>query len=167
MQVYDDKHIKNIVLLGSSKSGKTTLSESMLFEAELIRRRGTVEDKNTVSDYHPIAHERGNSVYSTLLQTEWRHYKVNILDTPGLEDFIGEMIASVRVADTAVFLINAQHGTEVSTAQTWDYVDQFKKPSLFVINQVDHPKSNFELSLDSLKSHHGNAVIQVQYPLNE
>lgn len=167
MNYFDDKHIKNIVLVGSSKSGKTTLSESMLLEAGLIKRLGTVEEKNTVSDYHPIELERESSVYSTLMQTEWRHYKINILDTPGLDDFVGEMIASVRVADTAVFMINSQQGIEVATERTWDYVDQFKKASLFVINQVDHAKSNFDASLNSLKQRFGNAVAQVQYPLNE
>src|SRR3954463_2335809 len=113
MKVYDDKHIKNIVLLGASKSGKTTLAESMLFEAGLITRRGTVEEKNTVSDYHEIEHERMSSVYSTTLHTEWRDYKINLIDTPGLDDFIGEVISGIRVCDTALMLINAQSGIEV------------------------------------------------------
>ncbi len=167
MKIFDDKHIKNIVLLGSSKSGKTTLAETMLFEAGLINRRGSVEENNTVSDYHAVEHERGSSVYTTLLHTEWRNYKINILDTPGLDDFVGEMIASVRVADTAVFLINAQNGVEVGTELTWDYVDQFKKPTLFVINQVDHPKSNFDTALESVKSRFGSAVTPMQYPVGE
>ncbi len=167
MKIYDDKHIKNIVLLGSPKSGKTTLAETMLYEAGLINRRGTVEENNTISDYHAIEHERGSSVYTTLLHTEWRNYKINILDTPGLDDFVGEVIASVRVADTAVFLINAHNGVEVSTELTWDYVDQFRKPTLFVINQVDHPKSNFDQSFDQLKERFGSAVTLMQYPVNE
>ncbi|MFY0687041.1 MAG: elongation factor G [Cyclobacteriaceae bacterium] len=167
MKFFDDKHIKNIVLLGSPKSGKTTLAETMLFEAGLITRRGTVEEQNTISDYHAIEHERGNSVYTTLMHTEWRNYKINILDTPGLDDFVGEVVASVRVADTAVFLINAQHGVEVSTEVSWDYVDQFKKPTLFVINQLDHDKSNFEASFESIKSRFGSNACLMQYPLNE
>ncbi len=167
MKIYDDKHIKNIVLLGSPKSGKTTLAETMLFEAGLINRRGTVEENNTISDYHAIEHERGSSVYTTLLHTEWRNFKINILDTPGLDDFVSEVIAPVRVADTAVFLINAQNGVEVSTEIIWDYADQFKKPSLFVMNQLDHPKSNFEKSIDSLKMRFGSAVTLMQYPVNE
>lgn len=167
MRYFDDKHIKNIVLLGSPKSGKTTLSETMLFEAGLINRRGTVEDQNTVSDYHAIEHERESSVYTTLLHTEWRNYKINILDTPGLDDFVGEMIASVRVADTAVFLVNAQNGVEISTEMTWEYVDQFKKPTLFVINQVDHPKSNFDHTFESLRNRFGSSVTLMQYPVNE
>lgn len=167
MKVFDEKHIKNIVLLGSSKSGKTTLSETMLFEAGLISRRGKVEDNNTVSDYHAIEHERGNSVYTSLLHTEWRNYKINILDAPGADDFIGEVISSVRVADTCVFVINSQHGTEVGTELIWNYVDQFKKPTLFAINQLDHPQSNFQKTLDDLKVHFGSAVTPMQYPLSE
>lgn len=167
MKTYDEKHIKNIALLGSVKSGKTTLAETMLFEAGLINRRGTVEDKNTVSDYHEIEHDRGNSVYATTLHTEWRDYKINIIDTPGLDDFIGEIISSLRVADTCVMLINAQHGVEIGTELIWDHVDECKKPIMFAINQVDHPKSNFDASFESVKSHFGHAVTMMQYPVNQ
>lgn len=167
MKVFDEKHIKNIVLLGSPKSGKTTLTETMLFEAGLINRRGTIEDKNTVSDFHEIEHARESSVYATLVHTEWRNYKINIIDTPGLDDFAGEMVSSVRVADTCVFVINAQHGLEIGTELTWNYVDQFKKPTLFALNQLDHPKSNFEASVESLKKQFGASVTLMQYPLNE
>jgi len=110
MKIYDDKHIKNIVLAGAPKSGKTTLAEAMLFEAGLINRRGTIEEKNTVSDFHEIEHERGSSVYATSMHTEWKDYKINIIDTPGLDDFIGEVISSLRVADTAVMLLNSENG---------------------------------------------------------
>ncbi len=167
MKVFDEKHIKNIVLLGCSKAGKTTLAETMLYEAGLINRRGTVEDKNTVSDYHDIEHERGCSVYSTTLHTEWRNYKINIIDTPGLDDFIGEVSASVRVADTCVFVINAQHGVEVGTELIWNNVDRFAKPTIFAVNQLDHPKSSFEATVASLKEQFGNATTVMQYPVNE
>ncbi len=167
MKVFDNKHIKNIALLGSNKAGKTTLAETMLYEAGLINRRGTVENHNTVSDYHALEHDREGSVYTTLLHTEWRNYKINILDTPGLDDFIGEVISSVRVADTCVYLINAQHGVEVGTELIWNQVDQLKKPTIFVINQVDHPKSNFENSLASVREHFGSATTPMQFPVNE
>ncbi len=167
MKIYDEKHIKNIVLLGSSKSGKTTLAETMLFEAGIINRRGAVEDNTTVSDYHAIEHERGNSVYTSLMHTEWRNYKINILDSPGLDDFVGEVISSVRVADTCVYVINSQHGVEVSTELIWNYVDQYRKPTIFAINQVDHPKSDFMGSFESLQSQFGKAVTLMQYPLLE
>jgi elongation factor G len=167
MKHYDDKHIKNIVLLGAPKSGKTLLAEDMLFEAGIIHRRGTIEGKSTVSDYHEIEQERGNSVFATTLHTEWRDYKINIIDTPGFDDFAGEMISSLRVADTCVITINAQHGVEVGTELIWNYVDQFSKPTLFAINQVDHPKSDFDKALASLKDRFGKAVTQMQYPVNQ
>src|SRR5882724_5327297 len=167
MKIYDDKHIKNIVLLGAPKSGKTLLAEDMLFEAGIIHRRGTIEGKNTVSDCHEIEQERGNSVFATVLHTEWRDYKINIIDTPGFDDFAGEMISSLRVADTCVVSINAQHGAEVGTDLIWNYVQQFNKPVIFAVNQADHPKADFDSSLASLKEHYGSAVIQMQYPLNQ
>lgn len=167
MKIYDDKHIKNIVLLGSAKSGKTTLAETMLFQAGLITRRGTVEDKNTVSDYHEVEHDRGNSVYATSMHTEWKDYKINIIDTPGLDDFIGEIISSVRVADTVVMLLNAQNGVEIGTELIWNYVDKFQKPLLFCINQLDHPKSNYEMTIEAGKKRFGSAFTIMQYPLNQ
>src|SRR5258706_1606264 len=167
MKIYDDKHIKNIVLLGAPKSGKALMAEDMLFEAGIIHRRGTVEGKNTISDCHEIEQERGNSVFATVLHTEWRDYKINIIDTPGFDDFAGEMISSLRVADTCIVAINAQHGAEVGTDLIWNYVNQFEKPVIFAVNQVDHPKADFDSSLASLKAHYGNAVTQMQYPLNQ
>jgi elongation factor G len=166
MKVYDEKHIKNLVLLGAPKAGKTLLAEDMLFEAGITHRRGTPEAKNTVSDYHEIEHERGNSVFATPLHTEWRDYKINIIDTPGFDDFVGEMISSVRVADTCMMVINAQHGVEVGAELIWNYIDQFQKPTLFAINQVDHPKADFDSALHSLKRHFGSSVTQMQYPVN-
>lgn len=167
MKVYDEKHIKNIVLLGAPKAGKTLLAEDMIFEAGITHRRGTIEGKNTVSDYHEIEQERGNSIFATVMHTEWRDYKINIIDTPGFDDFVGEMIASVRVADTCVLVINAQYGVEVGTELIWNYIDQFNKPVIFAINQVDHPKSNFDDALSSLHRAYGNAVTQMQYPVNQ
>ncbi len=166
MKVYDDKHIKNVVLVGSSKSGKTTLAEAMLFEAGLINRRGTVEEKNTVSDYHEIEHERGSSVYATTMHTEWRDYKINIIDTPGLDDFIGEVISSLRVADTAVMLLNAEHGVEVGTELIWNYVEQFQKPIIFAVNHVDHSKADFDSTVEQAKRRFGKAITVMQYPVN-
>ncbi len=166
MKVYDEKHIKNIVLLGAPKAGKTLLAEDMLFEAGIIHRRGSIESKNTVSDYHEIEQERGNSVFATPLHTEWQDYKINIIDTPGFDDFVGEMISSVRVADTCVMVINAQHGVEVGAELIWNYIDQFSKPTIFAINQVDHPKADFDAALASLRAHFGSAVTQMQYPRN-
>ena len=167
MKVYDEKHIKNIALLGAPKAGKTLLAEDMLFEAGIVHRRGTIEGKNTVSDYHEIEQERGNSVFATSLHTEWKDYKINIIDTPGFDDFAGEMISSLRVADTCVMVINAQHGVEVSTELIWNYVDRFQKPVIFAVNQVDHPKADFEKALAALQKRFGSPVTQMQYTVNQ
>ncbi len=165
MKVYDDKHIKNVVFVGAHNSGKTTLAETMLFEAGLINRRGTVENKNTVSDYHEIEHERGTSVFATPLHTEWRNYKINIIDTPGLDDYVGEIISSIRVADTIAVVLNAQSGVEVGTEIIWNYIDTYHKPTLFVVNQIDHMNANWEQSVKSIKTLVGNNMALVQYPL--
>ncbi len=167
MKVFDDKHIKNIVFTGAPKSGKTTLAEAMLFEAGLINRRGTVEEKNTVSDFHDIEHERGSSVYATSMHTEWKDYKINIIDTPGLDDFIGEVISSLRVADTAVMLLNSENGVEVGTELIWNYVEQFKKPILFAVNHIDHHKSDFDATVESAKHRFGKAITVMQYPVQQ
>ncbi|SIO51819.1 elongation factor G [Chitinophaga niabensis] len=167
MKMYDEKHIKNIVLIGAAKSGKTTLAEDMLFEAGIISKRGTVEERNTVSDYHEVEHERGNSVYATLAHTEWRDYKINIIDTPGSEDFVGEVISSIRVCDTAVLLLHAYNGVEVGTELIWDYIDQYNKPTILAINHLDHENANYTQTLEQARAFFGSAVTVMQYPINQ
>lgn len=167
MKAYDEKHIKNIVLLGAAKSGKTTLCETMLFEAGITHKRGTVEEKNTLSDYHEVEHERGNSVYATCLHTEWRDYKINIIDTPGLEDFIGEVIAAIRVCDIALLLLHAQYGVEVGTELIWDYVDTYKKPTMLAVNHLDAEQANFNKAVEDARRILGSAVTVMQYPVNQ
>lgn len=158
--------MKNIALLGHSGSGKTTLAESMIFEAGLINRRGSVREANTVSDYTELEKERGNSVFSTLLHTTWRGYKINIIDTPGYDDFVGEVISALRVADTGVMLLNATAGVEVGTDIIWDYTEQFKTPMIFAVNKLDHENADYQRTVNEAKAHFGNKVVQVQYPLN-
>lgn len=165
MKVYDEKFIKNIAFVGAHNSGKTTLAETMLFEAGLLNRRGSVEEKNTVSDYQTIEQERQSSIYATPLHTEWRNYKINIIDTPGLDDFIGEIASTMHVADSVIMIINAQYGVEVGTEIIWNYIDRFNKPTVFVINQIDHPKANFDESFNSLKNLVGKNALKIQYPL--
>ncbi len=165
MKIYDDKHIKNVAFVGANKSGKTTLAETMLFEAGLLKRRGSVENKNTVSDYHEIEQERETSIYSTPLHTEWRNYKINIIDTPGLDDFIGEIASTMRVADSVVMVVNAQQGAEVGTEIIWNYIDRFSLPTLFAINQIDSPNADFDDSFKSIVDLVGKNAIKIQYPL--
>jgi elongation factor G len=167
MANFDTSHVKNIVLLGHAGSGKTTLGECMLFEAGLINRRGSIDEKNTVGDYHELEHERGNSVFSKLLHTQWRGYKINIIDTPGYDDFCGEVVSALRVADTGVMLINAAMGVEVGTDIIWEYTEQFKTPMIFAINQLDHEKADFDKSVEQAKAHFGRNIAVIQYPLNQ
>ena len=165
MKIYDDKHIKNVAIVGANKSGKTTLAETMLFEAGLVKRRGSVENKNTVSDYHEIEQERETSIFATPLHTEWRNYKINLIDTPGLDDFIGEIASTMRVADSVIVVVNAQQGVEVGTEIIWNYVDRFSLPTVFAINQIDNPNADFEESFKSIVNLIGKHAIKIQYPI--
>ncbi|NTW31322.1 MAG: elongation factor G [Bacteroidetes bacterium] len=166
MKVYQTNEIRNIVLIGGAKSGKTTLSEAMLFEGGVITRRGAVEDKNTVSDYREIELERQNSISSTVMYSEFEGKKINIIDAPGFDDFVGEVVAALKVCDTAVMVINAQNGVEVGTEITWRYTSKHNSPVVFVVNQMDHDKANFDESIRQMKQYFGEKVIPVQYPVN-
>lgn len=164
MAEFDTSHVKSIVLLGHAGSGKTTLAECMLYEAGLTTRRGTIAERNTVGDYHELEQERGNSIFSKLMHTKWRGYKINIIDTPGYDDFVGEVISALRVADTGVMLLNATMGVEVSTDIIWDYTEQFKTPMIFAVNKLDDDRADFDRTVTEAKNHFGNKVLVVQYP---
>lgn len=164
MPEFDTSHVKNIVLLGHAGSGKTTLAECMLFEAGLITRRGSIAERNTTGDYHELEQERGNSIFSKLLHTKWQGYKINILDTPGYDDFVGEVISALRVADTGVMLLNAVMGVEVGTDIIWEFTEKFKTPMIFAVNKVDDDNADFDKTVREAKSHFSNKVVVVQYP---
>ena len=166
MKVYQSNEIKNIALIGNAGSGKTTLAEAMLFEGGVISRRGNVDDNNTVSDYNPVEHEYGNSVFSTVLYTEWLGKKINFIDTPGAEDFAGGVISALNVVDTGLMLINAQHGIEVGTEILGRRATKRNKPLIFVVNQLDHEKANFEQCIETGKVSFGSKLAIVQYPVN-
>lgn len=166
MKIYQSNEIKNIALIGNAGSGKTTLAEAMLFEGGVISRRGNVDDNNTVSDYNPVEHEYGNSVFSTVLYTEWLGKKINFIDTPGAEDFAGGVISALNVVDTGLMLINAQHGIEVGTEILGRRATKRNKPLIFVVNQLDHEKANFEQCIETGKVSFGSKLAIVQYPVN-
>ena len=166
MKTYQTDQVKNIVLLGNSGSGKTTLAESMLLEGGIISRKGDVNQKNTVSDFREIEQENERSIYSSVLYTEFADKKINIIDTPGADDFIGGVISSLRVTDVALMVINVQNGVEVGTEIHQRYASQKDMPLVYVLNQCDHDKANYEKSLESLKDHFGSKVAQIQYPVN-
>jgi elongation factor G len=167
MKTYQIDQIKNIALLGNSESGKTTLTEAMLFNGNVIERRGTIDGKNTVSDYRPIEHENGNSIFSTVLYTEYQDKKINILDTPGLDDFNGGVISSLYAVDTAVMVINVQNGVEVGTEIHFRHAEKENKPLILAVNGLDHEKTNFDKSYEMMKDWFGNSVTLIQFPVNE
>ncbi len=164
--IYDAKNIRNVVLLGHSGSGKTSFVECMLYEAKAIPRRGKIEDNNTTSDFTQIEQNRKSSIFSTLMHVDWKDCKINIIDTPGSDDFVGEVISALKVADTGVMLLNAKNGVEVGSELIWEYVQSFKTPTIFVVNQADHEKADFDATLEQAKSRFGDKVIAVQYPLS-
>ncbi len=165
MRVYQTNEIKNIALLGSAGSGKTTLAESMLYEAGIIKRRGSVEAKNTVSDYFPVEQEYGYSVFSTVFHVEWNNKKLNIIDCPGSDDFVGGAITALNVTDQAVILINGQYGPEVGTQNNFRYTEKLKKPVIFLVNQLDSDKCDFDAVVAQMKEIYGPKCVQIQYPI--
>lgn len=167
MKVYQTEEIKNIALLGNDGSGKTTLTESLLFEAGVIKRRGRITQHNTVSDYFPVEHEYGYSVFSTVFHTEFNGKKLNIIDCPGADDFIGQALTALHVTDTAILLINGQVGPEVGTMNHFRYTEKLNKPVIFLINQLDVEKCDYTMSVERLRESFGSKVVQIQYPLNE
>ena len=164
MRVYQTNEIKNIALLGSAGSGKTTLAESLLFGSGIIKRRGTVEGKNTVSAYFPVEQEYGYSVFSTVFHVEWNNKKLNIIDCPGSDDFVGGAITALNVTDQAVILINGQYGPEVGTQNNFRYTEKLKKPVIFLINQLDSDKCDFDNVINAMHEIYGSKCVQIQYP---
>ena len=167
MRVYQTNEIKNIALLGNDGSGKTTLTEALLYEAGIIQRRGRITAKNTVSDYFPVEQEYGYSVFSTVYHVEWNNKKLNIIDCPGSDDFVGAAMTALNVTDTAVLLLNGQYGPEVGTQNHFRYTEKLKKPVIFLVNQLDSEKCDYHSVLERLTEIYGPKVVPVQYPLNE
>lgn len=165
MKVYQTNEIKNIALLGSKGSGKTTLAEAMLYECGVIKRRGTIEGKNTVSDSFPVEKEYGYSVFSTVFYAEFLGKKLNVIDCPGADDFVGNAITALNVTDTGVILINSQYGVEVGTQNIFRTTQSLKKPVIFALNQLDGDKADYENVMEQMREHFGNKIVAIQYPL--
>ncbi len=165
MNFYDGAHIRNIVLVGHQGSGKTCLAEAMLFASGAINRMGTIEEGTTVSDYHPSEKDRQMSVFASLVHAEWEGHKINIIDTPGYPDFVGEVIASIKIADTAVFVMNAGEGVQVGTELAWAEAEKSQIPSMFVINHLDRPDTDFQTVVDQIHDRFGRSATIVQLPV--
>ncbi|MBQ5509829.1 MAG: GTP-binding protein, partial [Prevotella sp.] len=165
MRIYQTNEIKNIALIGSAGSGKTTLAESMLFESGIIKRRGTVEGKNTVSDYFPVEQEYGYSVFPTVFHVEWNNKKLNIIDCPGSDDFVGGAITALNVTDQAVILVNGLYGPEVGTMNAFRNTEKLQKPVIFLINQLDRENCDFDMVISNMREIYGSKCVIVQYPI--
>ena len=165
MKIYKTDEIKNIALIGSKGSGKTTLAESMLFESGVIKRRGTIEGGNTVTDYFPVEKEYGYSVFSTVFNTEFNGKKLNVIDCPGADDFIGNTYTALGVCDTGVVVMNSEYGVEVGTQNVFRITEKLKKPIIFCLNNMDGEKVDYDALIEQMKEHFGNKVVPVQYPI--
>lgn len=165
MKVYNSHDIKNIALLGNDRSGKTTLTECLLYHAGALPRRGRITQKNTVSDYFPVEQEYGYSVFATAFHVEWKGKKLNLIDCPGSDDFVGAAMTTLNVTDTALLLLNGAFGVEVGTQNHFRYTEKLGKPVIFLVNQLDHENCDYELILDDLRNVYGPKVVPVQYPL--
>lgn len=166
MKVYETKEIKNIALLGSKGSGKTTLAEAMLLECGVIKRRGSVENKNTVSDYFPVEKEYGYSVFSTVFYAEFLNKKLNVIDCPGSDDFVGSAITALNVMDTGVILIDGQYGVEVGTQNIFRATENLQKPVIFAMNQIDGEKADYDNVLQQMREIFGNKIVPIQFPIS-
>lgn len=165
MKIYKTHEIKNIALIGSKGSGKTTLAESMLFECGVIKRRGTIDAGNTVSDYFPVEKEYGYSVFSTVFNAEFGGKKLNVIDCPGAEDFVGNSYTALGVCDTGVIVIDAEYGVEVGTQNIFRTTGKLKKPVIFCLNQIDGEKADYDNVMEQLHENFGSKVVAVQYPI--
>lgn len=165
MKVYKSNEIKNIALLGNDGSGKTTLTEALLFESGVIKRRGRITAKNTVSDYFPVEQDYGYSVFSTVFHVEWNNKKLNIIDCPGSDDFVGAALTALNVTDTAVLLINGGRGPEVGTQNHFRYTEKLGKPVVFLVNQLDDEACDYDSVTEDLQTIYGTKAVVVQYPV--
>ncbi len=165
MKIYQTQEIKNIALLGNDGSGKTTLTESLLYEAGIIQRRGRITQQNTVSDYFPVEQEYGYSVFSTVFHVEWNGKKLNIIDCPGSDDFVGSALTAMNVSDTTILLLKGANGVEVGTQNHFRYTEKLGKPVIFLVNQLDDENCDYDSILEQLTEIYGSKVVPVQYPV--
>jgi elongation factor G len=159
--------IRNVCLMAHGGAGKTTLAEAMLFNAGVIERFGRVEDGTTTSDYDPEEIKRKSSISTSICPCEWNNHKINVIDTPGYFDFVGEVKQGIRVADSALILVCAKGGVAVGTEKVWEYASEKKIPKMFFINKMDDENANFFGVLDQLVNTFGKNVVAFEIPIIE
>jgi elongation factor G len=167
MKSYPASRLRNVGLFGHGSSGKTSLSEAMLFNAKVVSRLGRVEEGNTVSDYEPDEIKRRMSINTSLLHLEWKDMKVNLLDTPGYMDFVGEVKSAMRVVDTAILVLDASSGVEIGTETCWAFADEMHMPRMLFVNKMERENANFRRTVDQARSLLSPAVIPIQLPIGE
>ncbi|MEQ2627995.1 elongation factor G [Peptoniphilus lacrimalis] len=167
MKVYKTENVRNLALVGHSGSGKTNLTESMLFQSGATKRLGNVTDKNTLSDFSKEEMERGTSIGTSIIPVEWRNFKVNIIDTPGYMDFSGEVIGALRASEAALLVIDATSGIEVGTERAWKYAENIGLPRIIFINKIDGENVNFRKLMEELEESFGKKVIPFSVPIGE
>lgn len=165
MKKYATERLRNVGLIAHGGAGKTSLTEAMLYNAKVIDRLGRVEEGTTTSDYEPEEVKRQISINSAIAPCPWKEYKINVIDTPGYFDFVGEVKGSLRVSDGAVIVACAVSGIEVGTEQVWNYADYYKMPRLIFINKMDRENANFFKVLDELRDKYGHNVVPFQIPI--
>ena len=160
--------IRNFAIAGHAGSGKTTLAEMLVFKGKGITRRGTVETKNTISDFTPEEQERCGSIYATQMNTQWKDHQFFFADTPGYGEFLGEVTASYAAADAALVIIDAVDGPQVGTARAWKFARLAGKPRAAFVNRLDRDRADFATTLEAMRGNHGkNVIIPLYYPVGQ
>ncbi|RVU54829.1 elongation factor G [Anaerosphaera multitolerans] len=167
MKVYDMENVKNLALVGHSGSGKTNLTEAMLYQSGATKKLGSVTEKNTLSDFSKEEMERGTSIGTSIIPIEWRNYKVNIIDTPGYLDFMGEAYGALRASEAALMVIDATSGIEVGTERMWKYTEKIGLPRIIFVNKIDGENVNFRKLMEELEAAFGKKVIPFSVPIGE
>lgn len=167
MPKIDVTNLRNVALLSHSGAGKTALSEALLFNAQVTNRLGSVEDGNTVSDYEPEEIKRGSSVQTTLIACTGDQYKVNLLDTPGYDDFIGEVVAALRAVEATAILVPGPSGVDVGTERAWDLCEDGGLPRVFLVNKMDRENANFSRTVADIQGTFGSKCVPFQLPIGE
>jgi elongation factor G len=165
VKTYEAKDIRNVLLVGHGGSGKTSLLEAMLFASGAITRMGTVEDGNTVSDHDPDEQRRQISVSLAMAPVEWKDVKINVLDSPGYADFVGDLRSAIRAADAVILVVSAVDGVEVQTEYAWELAVQENLPRAIFVNKLDRERADFQATLDQLVSSFGNQVAPFELPI--